>query len=59
MSRMRKPDAGRRARRGFSAEFKVAAVVLILDEKYADDHGECLEVASLASSSASERCTST
>jgi len=32
MSRMRKPDAGRRARRQFSEEFKTGAVRLVLDE---------------------------
>lgn len=32
MSRMRKPSTERRARRGFSPEFKAGAVRLVLDE---------------------------
>jgi transposase len=32
MSRMRKPNAVRRARRGFTDEFKAGAVALVLDE---------------------------
>jgi transposase len=32
MSRMRKPSTDRRARRGFSSDFKAGAVRLVLDE---------------------------